>query len=73
MESFDGGVDIELLKARVENQRRSVEQAEQELRGATPEKSSIWENRLNQRRSELEVALANLTAAEAESDELSAV
>lgn len=53
----DMGVDEQgqLVQARRENAQRSIEQAEQMLSQATdPDQRAIWENRLAQRRAELE-------------------
>jgi hypothetical protein len=55
MESYkdESGADAELLEAKVNNARQSVEQATVELDSADEHKKEIWQNRVYQRREEL--------------------
>jgi hypothetical protein len=46
--------EVELLRARIANTKRSVEQAEVELENAqTEDEKVIWQNRLEQRKQEV--------------------
>ena len=56
MESYKDelGSDIELLEAKTANARKAVEQAEANLANADEDNKELWENRVSQRRAELE-------------------
>jgi len=56
MESYKDeiGGGAELLEAKVKNAQQSVEQGEIELAAADENKKDIWQNRIDQRRQELE-------------------
>ncbi len=60
LRNIEGQDNAELLKVRIKYAEESVEQAEQELESASGDERIKWENRLAQRKEDLEKAREEL-------------